>query len=345
MMTNEDLEQDKVPTMIAGDLRDLARPEVRDDAFGQRLRQQLLKQAHHQTTIRTERSPRMSTTLPYPRAVAPRRAPRVRGRVAAFAAALLLALSGVAGYLRWQQPTPVSAQDLLRHVAAALQPAGPGHVVHDVSTTLTTSAPGISAGVSGLTAPNVTIDQWTQRAANGLITRQDITFSDPRGTVLQHKVQNGSILQLYDPIQHMTFVMTATQMSTEGQIIPDPFDTASLRQFVLDAQQGTNPDAHLLPGQTLDGVMVYVIQVVRTLPGISQANPETSPHKFTVTLYVNSGTYLIHELDISSANAQGHVLSSTVLRVVRQEVVPLSAVPAQIFTLRIPVHTQVIREP
>ena len=288
----------------------------------------------------------MFTTLPYPRAVAPRRAPRARGRVAAFAAALLLALSGVAGYLRWQQPTPVSAQDILRHVAAVLQPAGPGHVVHDVSTTLTTSAPGISAGVSGLTTPNVTIDQWTQRDVNGLITRQDTTFSDPQGTVLQHAVQNGSTLQLYNAQAGATFVMTATQAVTQGPIIvPDPFDTASLRQFVLDVQQGTNPDAHLLPGQTLDGVTVYVIQVVRTLPGISQANPETSPHKSIVTLYVDSGTYLIHELDISSANVQGHVLSSTVLRVVRHEVMLLSAVPPSVFTLHTPAHTQVIREP
>jgi len=341
MMTNEGLEQDEVATMIAGDLRDLARPEARDDAFGQRLRQQLLEQAHHQTTIRTERSPRMSTTLPYPRAVATRRAPRVRGRLAAFAAALLLALSGVAGYLHWQQPTPVSAQDVLRHVAAALQPADPAHVVHDVSTVHVANAP----GVSGLMAPDVTVDQWTQRDANDRIVRQDTVFSDLRGTVLHHTVQNGSSLQLYNASQHVTVVMTAPPPAHNQIVIPDPFDTASLRQFVLDAQQGANPEARVLPGQTLDGATVYPIRVVHTLSYDPQPNAKTAPHRFTVTLYVDTGTYLIHELDMSSANAAGRVLSSAVLRVVRHEVVLLSAVPASVFTLHTPAHTRVIREP
>src|SRR5689334_10956469 len=52
----------------------------------------------------------------------------VRMRLAALAAALLVALSGVAGYLRLSSPTPVSAQAVLRR-AAALQ-LGPNQAAH-----------------------------------------------------------------------------------------------------------------------------------------------------------------------------------------------------------------------
>src|SRR5437660_4407980 len=61
------------------------------------------------------------TTAPRHRAPAHRRRSLTgtRRRLVALVAALLLALSSIAGYLHLQSPTPVSAQTILRRAAAA----------------------------------------------------------------------------------------------------------------------------------------------------------------------------------------------------------------------------------
>lgn len=328
------------------DLHDLGRLDDRDDAFRQDLRALLSQQAQQQTAYNTERTPQMETTVSQAHTLAPRRSRPLRLRVASIATAVLLALSGVIGYLRWQAPTPVSAQMILRGTAAALRSAAPDQVTHDVSTVHTISAPGISAGVSGLTNPDVTVNQWTQRDVHGFIARQDTLFTDPKGTVLQHTVQNGTMIQIYTTQAHYTVVMTTTpSLPAQDQVIPDPFDTASLRQFVLDAQQGTGHDARVLPNQTLDGVTVYVIQVIHTLPVDPQVNAATTPRQYTVTLCVDKGSYAIHKLEEMAVNAKGQFLTSSTMRVVRHEVMPVSAVPAGIFTLHTPAGTRTQHTP
>ncbi len=344
-MTSDDgTGQDGRTRALLRDLHALGRLDDHTEAFGQDLRARLLMQARHQTAQHNERMPHMATILPRPRTVA-FRWPQMRLRVASVAAAVLLALSGVAGYLRWQTPTPVSAQTILRQTAVALQPAELAQVTHDISAVHVVNAPGVSSGVSGLTAPDVTVDEWTQRDVRGTIVRQDTMFTDPHGSLLQHTVQNGRTLKIYNAQVRVTTVTIVTPSApAPNQVIPNPFDTASLRQFVLDAQQGTNKEARVLPQQTLDGAAVYVVQVTHTPPSDPQANA-TTPHQYAVTLYIDQGSYAVHKIDIAVVNTAGNVVSSTTLQVVRHEVVPATDVPMRIFSLHAPAGTRVIRAP
>lgn len=321
------------------DLHDLGRLDGRAEAFGHELRARLLSQAPHQTAQQEERNPQMAPTLSHPRTAIPRRSWPIRRRLASIAAAALLVLSGIAGYLHWQAPTPVSAHTVLRHAAAALQLATAEQVTHDISIVRVANAPGVSAGVAGLTAPVVTVDEWTQRAANDVIERQDLTFTDPHGTLLQRIVQNGHTLAISNAQETTTMTVTPS-LPPPHQIIPDPFDTASLRQFVLDAQAGTNQEAQLLPQQTIAGRPVYVVHVTHTLPADPQVNAAVTPHRYTVTLYIDQGTYAIRSLQMTSVNSAGALLSSTTMQVVRHNLVPVSAVPTRVFSLHAPAHAQ-----
>ncbi len=346
-MTNKDGSgQDNRTRALLHDLRTLGRLDAHDEAFGQDLRTRLLQQAHQQTTPHDERIPRMITTLDRPRTLASRRPPSIRLRVASVAAAVLLALSGLAGYLHWQTPTPVSAQSILRHTAAALHPVAADQVVHDVSTVHVVNAPGMNGGVSGLTAPDVTVDEWTQRDAQDEIVRQDTTFTDPAGTLLQHTVQNGQTLKSYDVQTQKTAVTTVTlSIPPQNQVIPNPFDTAALRQFVLDAQGGTNQEASVLPQQTVGGAAVYVVQVNHMLPAPPQGATATTMRRYTVTLYVDQSSYTIHKFEDVEFNARGDILNSATLQVVRHEVVSSAAVPPTVFSLHAPANGRVVTAP
>jgi hypothetical protein len=330
------------------DLRALGRLDDRDREFGQGLRAHLLRQAHdampassiERTVPMTSAGATITTgTQPWRHGL--------RARLISIAAAVALALGGSAAYLlRVQAPTPVSAQTVLRHAAATLNLDGPDQVLHDVSMVHTASAPGISAGVSGLTDPDVVVNRWTQRDAHGMVLRDDILFTNPADVLLQHTVQNGQTLQLYNAQSRTTVIMTMTQAAPpQQQVIPDPFDPASLRQFVLDAQRGVGRGVHLLPQQTLDGAAVYVVQVVHTLPVDPRADAAKTTHQFTTTLYVRADTYAIRKLEIASDNAKGEFLSSSTAQIMQHEVIPLTDVPAQTFSLRAPSGTKVIRVP
>jgi len=334
------------------DVRDLGRLDARAEAFGHDLRARLLHQAHQQTTQHTERGPQMVTTLSHPRTAAPRWPRQMRLRVASLAAAVLLAVGGLAGYLRWQAPTPVSAQSVLRHTAAALHPVAADRVVHDVSTVHTVNAPGVNAGVSGISAnttPDVTVESWTQWDAAGMVARDDTTIfsgTSTAGPLLQRSVRTGLTTRLYSAQSNTTVVMTATPGPAQPQIIPNPFDTASLRQFVLDAQQGKNGEARLLPQQKLDdGTTVDVVQVTHTQPIDPQANAATTARRFIVTLYVDEETYVIHKMDIGAVNAAGTLLTSSAMRVVSYTVVPASGVPPTVFSLHAPANGRVVIVP
>ncbi len=94
----------------------------------------------------------------------------IRRRVAPVATALALALGGLGAYLHGLAPTPVSAQSILRHTAAAFSAAGPDQATHDVFAVHTLWTRGLST--AGLTAadlaPDSTYDSWVQRDADSL---------------------------------------------------------------------------------------------------------------------------------------------------------------------------------
>lgn len=337
---------------LARDLRLLAHPGMDDELFEHDLRARLLQQAQAIAALTPERTSKMGTATA-PRQARPRRLPDVRARLISIASALALVFGGLAGYLHLQAPTPVSAQAILRRTAAALRVAGPDQVVHDVSTVHTVNAPGVNGGISGIsanTAPDVTVDRWTQWGANGTIIRDDtaiISGTSTTGTLLQQSVQTGQTTRLYSAQSNTTVVMTATQSEPpKNQVIPDPFDAASLRQFILEAQQGSNHDVRVLPEQTLsDGRKLHVVLVTHTLPVDPQVNAATAIRRYNVTLYVDAHTYAIHKLDLSSVNAKGATLSTSTVLVVKYDTMPVSAVPATVFSLRVPASARAIPKP
>src|SRR6266702_2265957 len=95
----------------------------------------------------------------------------MRLRLVSLVAALLLALSGVAGYLRLAGPTPVAAQTMriLHRAAAALHlaPNQAAHVTYSVTVTVSGMAAGSGKAARGLTG---TAEVWIQADANGAPT-------------------------------------------------------------------------------------------------------------------------------------------------------------------------------
>jgi outer membrane lipoprotein-sorting protein len=272
-----------------------------------------------------------------PRATARRRHAGVgmRPRLIPVAAALALTLGGLGAYLHWPAPTPVSAQSILRHTAAALSASDPGQATHDVFAVHTSWAPGVAT--AGLTAadlaPDTTYDAWVQRDVDGTVMHEDIKATDPHGALLMHVVQDGWTLTVYDA---KTGTTTTTRQNPAAKpltpVIPDPLDVDSLRQFVIDAQRDANQDVRALPQQTLDGSLVDVIQVSHTRPRGLQDTPAT-PRQYSGTLYVDARTYAFRKLEMSVSDDGGNAFSVTV-QDLRHEVVPLADVPAQVFSLQ-----------
>ncbi len=253
----------------------------------------------------------------------------IRRRVAPVATALALALGGLGAYLHGLAPTPVSAQSILRHTAAAFSAAGPDQATHDVFAVHTLWTRGLST--AGLTAadlaPDSTYDSWVQRDADGAIMHEDIRATDPYGALLMHVVQDGWTLSAYDAKTGTTTVTRQNPAATPlNPVLPDPLDADSLRQFVIAAQGDANQDVRALPQQTLDGSLVDVVQVSHTRPHGSQDTSAT-PRQYTGTLYVDAQTYAFRKLAMSVSDDTGNVFSGTV-QSLRHEVVPLSDVPA-----------------
>ncbi len=253
----------------------------------------------------------------------------MRRRVASVVAAFALALAGLVTYLRWPAPTPVSAQSILRHTAAAFSAAGPDQATHDVFAVHTLWTRGLST--AGLTAadlaPDTTYDSWVQRGADGTIVHEAISATDPHGTLLMHVHQDGWTLSVYDAKTGTTTVTRQNPAATPlNPVLPDPLDADSLRQFVIAAQGDANQDVRALPQQTLDGSLVDVVQVSHTRPRGPQDTSAT-PRQYTGTLYVDAQTYAFRKLAMSVSDDAGNVFSGTV-QSLRHEVVPLSDVPA-----------------
>ena len=111
-----------------------------------------------------------------------RRLAVTRLRLVSLVAALLLALGGVAGYLRVQAPTPASAQTMrILHRAAAALRLAPNQAAH--ATYSITVSVGAAAADSGKAAGGLAgvADVWIQTDANGAptLSAQTLTMDKP----------------------------------------------------------------------------------------------------------------------------------------------------------------------
>ena len=98
------------------------------------------------------------------------------------------------------------------------------------------------------------------------------------------------------------------------------------------AQSGASGEVHLLGQQTRDGAHVYaLIDSPPHAPGV------------TTTLYIDAHTYDLLALDSTTIDASGHLVALQTVRVLKDTSVPLSKVPASVFTFAPPAGTTIHR--
>lgn len=266
---------------------------------------------------------------------------RPRARVMSIAAGLALVLSGAVGYLHVFNPTPVSAQAILRRVAsAAAHPvAAPDQAVHEVSTVSTVLT------LNHAAPRDITIDAWTRLDAAGALLQQAATISaTATGAPYSRLLRTATGAQYYDPIRNdITGDTWPRQQAPPAmrEAIRDPLGIARMTQLARLARQGAAQTIHLLPGQTLDGAPVAVVRIDNVAPisGASMAGAPPVPW-LTMTLYIDARSYAIRGLDLDEStgpNAATRVLSE---RVTRFDTVPLASLPAGTFSLHAPANAQ-----
>lgn len=245
--------------------------------------------------------------------VAPRR------RLTALAMALLLALSGAAGYLRLSTPTPVSAQTVLRHAAAALVPGQAAHLTYTVA---------VSGGIKG--AGTGTAEVWLQAGANGMSNLSAQTLNgagnaDPLGRY----VQVGDQVYAYDA-SHNAILLGPEARENPSWVLPnDIFDGASIAQY-LSSLAPRSANVRLLSPRTLDGHSVDVVEVD------GWAN---RPGQRTI-LYFDAQSYLLRGFDASSLDPS-YPTPSWQVRLSASATMDASAVPSGTFSLNAPVTARV----
>lgn len=245
--------------------------------------------------------------------VAPRR------RLAALAMALLLALSGAAGYLRLSTPTPVSAQTVLRHAAAALAPGQAAHLTYTVA---------VSGGVKG--AGTGTADVWLQAGANGApsLSAQTLNVAGVNDPVGRY-VQVGDQVYAYDS-SHNAILLGPEARENPSWVLPnDIFDGASIARY-LSSLAPRSPNVRLLSPQTLDDHSVDVVEVD------GWAN---RPGQRTI-LYFDAQSYLLRGFDASSLDPS-YPTPSWQVRLSAGATMDASAVPSGTFTLNAPATARV----
>src|SRR5205085_9322422 len=120
-------------------------------------------------------------------------------------------------------------------------------------------------------------------------------------------------------------------------------DITNVPALLAAAQASSTDNLRLLSPQTLDGVMVDVVQI-RTPPRDTDTFPHAvgASHDTTqiTTMYVDAQTYTIRGVDVSTVQASGASTLRYSMRVTRFDIVPLAAAPAGTFTLDAPVGAQ-----
>ncbi len=322
-MTSNDGAQDGATRALLRDLQALGRRDARDGAFHADLRARLLQQAqtlHDHETLSpvTARSGR-------PRPAAR----RLRTRVACSAAAALLALSGVAGYLRLSGPTPASADTMriLRHAVAALRLA-PNEAVH-ATYSVTVTAPGDAAGPKGIDGLTGTADVWVQADAGGVPALSAQTLSMSKSGMTSRYVQAGGHVYAYNPEMRgdNTILLDAEPRGIPSWVLPNSvFDGADVAQRLsaLTPQQ-----VRALPQQTVAGHTADVIEVDGWINRPAQRT----------TFYFDAQDYQLLGFDADSLDPS-YPMPAWQARLSGYATMPAASVPPHTFTLNAPATAQ-----
>lgn len=252
-----------------------------------------------------------------------------RTRLVPLAAALLLALSGVAGYLRLQTPATASAQVILHRAAAVLRLA-PDQVAH-ATYSVAVSAASSAKGAGGLTG---TADVWVQADASGVPTRSAQTLTTAKAGTYSRFIQIGSHSYAYNPELRgdNVIVLDGTRGRPSWLLPADVFDGASVTQQ-LSALAAQSPQrVQLLPQQTLDGHAVDVIEVDGWI---------NRPAQRTI-FYFDAQSYALRGFDASSLDPS-YAMPTWQARLLSATSLPAAAVPPGTFTLNAPATAQVAR--
>ena len=252
---------------------------------------------------------------------------------ASLGAVLVLAVSGVIGYLRLTPPTPVSAAQLvLRHAAAVFRAVPPDQASHAIYT-MTPAPPSTSVYLFGVTAPMGTLDTWIQLDAGGAVAQQATTIysgtatTATTATTVNRIVQTGQTAMIYDARAGtvMTTTVPADDLSSYHL-----FNAAGLYRFVQAAAQDSAQHARLLPQQTLDGHTVDVVEI------------DQPRYLEKETLYIDARTYVLRQIDAATITAAGVPLDALTLHLLRADTVPLSSVSDRTFALDAPASAHAV---
>jgi len=292
-----------------------------------------------------------------PRRLAPARRRHAQARtllcVAFLAAALLLALDGLAGYPRLESPTPVSARGVLFRATAALRQTMPNTVIHDRGTLFfpRTGAASIAGSAIIETPVTATVDQWTQLDAAGGIGRRMTTYTGRGGALLARVFLAGSVARVLG-VQHTdgpaiyTVETFARPYGERALTLADPLgqpyglgrsDTGSdLQRLVADAAGGAAADAHLLPARPLDGARVYAVDI--RPPRLHVGDPQFDDDREHEVLYIDARTYEVRGDD--RYDTKGMLSSS--LRLSPRETRAPAGIPPRAFALDAPTGARVL---
>lgn len=274
-------------------------------------------------------------SLQEPRARTPRRGWfwNPRARVTSVVAAAVLVLGGVGVYQHANGPAPVSAQTLLRNVAAAL-PSATDQVFHRTEVTR-------DLGPTGY--PVTVRDTWTQLNASGDVTRQAIDESTTSGILMRRIVLDGSQLHEYDAVNNVV-TNTAISAGSTATADHDPYGVPEMRQIVASARQSTTARVQMLPEQTLDGRKMQVVKVV-SVPGKGPQSTLNGYGSSYLLLYIDSATYVVFGVDTYVIDGRGHTAVKVSMRTELSATLAPTAVPADTFAFNPPASATVAVQP
>ena len=261
---------------------------------------------------------------------------RLRAAVTSVAAAALLTGGGLAAYFHTTAPAPVSAEVILRHVAAALPLAAGDQVVHEIQVTT-------DNGILGL--PPTKYETWTQLDASGVVVKETLYETTVSGVLLRYYVRDGLQLHTFDAEYNLVENITLTTDDAQS-LDNDPYSVTKMRQLIVSAQTGNAQDAQLLPPGQIDGVTVDVVKLFDPISkkgqtGAAATGYDTSRYSL---LYVDPQTYAIRGVDNYAVDARGTAQIGSSMRVSEDQTVALADAPANTFTFVAPANARVAAE-
>jgi hypothetical protein len=276
----------------------------------------------------------------------------VRQRTATVVVALLLALSGLAGYLRIQTVATVSAAQVLYRAKIAATSTASNGVIHEISSIhITPNADGATSGVPwlGTTQDGQLVrdgvqDSWAQFAGDHTLIRLDAREEDSFGRMRFHVVAANNLERSfdgrYDSVTISPWAPRRDYLRSRHYGVGLPADVPLPAAVVQQLLQGKQPQeapgdtTRFLGQQRVKGVTLDMVQVMHPVVYEGSGGPVTWTQIFTYSIQAQS--YIIDRSMITTMDGSGHVLGSITIQLIRREVLPVSALPRGIFTFTIP---------